>query len=301
MSRYNIAMNYDTYTKNEYTYSAPNLNVGENGIIAFFSDGEYFTFSYDDFSTSMLALDLCAYVSNYSNRNYSDHGNLIAFQVFCYPSSNDYHSLYFLSDNLDYCVIGGGFVYQAGKMDYSTDTLAGGSNDTTYLTNSNFGFSSYTYGAFSGYLNNTKSVFDLSNYKYENGQTYYTDTYPIRGENISFYNHVIVGHSYLTSVPVQYFAYGSPFRDIANGEYERGYGNGYATGWTEGQNFGYELGYNSGVDQNSYNAFNYVAVAFNSVSGILALEVLPHITLGLCFSIPMVFVLIMTMFKLVKK
>lgn len=86
--------------------------------------------------------------------------------------------------------------------------------------------------------------------------------------------------------------------------YQNGYNEGYLNGYDTGYNTGYDDGYavgHSGIDDNSANAFSYIGIAFRSVASIMELEVLPHITLATCFSIPLVFVLIITIFKLVKK
>lgn len=75
--------------------------------------------------------------------------------------------------------------------------------------------------------------------------------------------------------------------------YDNGYGNGYQNGYADG--------YNHNMDKDTLTAFDYIGTAFSSVGGILEIEVLPHVTLGLVFSIPLVLVVIMTIFKLVKK
>lgn len=78
--------------------------------------------------------------------------------------------------------------------------------------------------------------------------------------------------------------------------YETGYTNGYGNGYGDG----YADGYNQ-TDSNTANAFGYIGQAFEAVSNVLAIQVLPHITLGLVFSIPLTFTLIILVFKLVKK
>lgn len=91
--------------------------------------------------------------------------------------------------------------------------------------------------------------------------------------------------------------------------YNEGYTNGYNNGYNEGNNTGYNNGYNDGfndgqstnVTQETAHAFSYVKEVFNAVGGFMSIEVLPHITLGTCFSIPLVLILIMTIFKLVRK
>lgn len=78
---------------------------------------------------------------------------------------------------------------------------------------------------------------------------------------------------------------------------QEGYDNGYSVGYTNG----YHDGYTTGNQNQTHDAFTYIKEAFDAVGGIMTLEVLPHITLGVAFSIPLTIVLIMTIFKLVRK
>lgn len=295
-------MDYKSYLKNEYTYSLPNLSVGENAIYCFLQDGNKATFSYDDLDNDTLVEELLYYVTNKVNRDYSQT-NIVAFEVFRRTATDSFTGQYFLTTCLDYCVVGGTYLYQAGYYDnIQTDTIVNADNDSNYYTSNNVNFSDYTYGRYTGYVSGTYSVYDLTNYKYDSADySYRTDALAVRGENTSYYKHTLMTFNYSTSSAQVYFAYGSPYSDIANSEYERGVGNGYASGWADGNQNGYDIGLNSHVDQNTYTAFGYVMQAFNSVGGIMSLEVLPHVSLGLCFSIPLVLVLIMTIFRLVKK
>lgn len=92
-------------------------------------------------------------------------------------------------------------------------------------------------------------------------------------------------------------SFGEPYYE----RYQEGYASGYSNGYTAGATDYSGTGGNTGGNPATITAFTYIGQAFGAVSSIMALEVLPHITLGLCFSIPLVLVLCMTIFKLVKK
>lgn len=94
---------------------------------------------------------------------------------------------------------------------------------------------------------------------------------------------------------------GSNYSKLYDDGYNAGYNNGYNTGYNTGYDIGFIAGQGTNTNVETAHAFDYISTAFNSVAGILSIEVLPHITLGTCFSIPLVFVLIMTIFKLVRK
>lgn len=98
---------------------------------------------------------------------------------------------------------------------------------------------------------------------------------------------------------------GSNLADAKSQSYDNGYNNGQSVGYSNGYNNGFNDGYAQGQagagTQETAHAFTYITQAFGAVSNILSIEVLPHVTLGVCFSIPLVIVLIMTIFKLVKK
>lgn len=171
-------------------------------------------------------------------------------------------------------------------------------NYPQYNPNSNI--SDFNYGAYNVAFDDDYAVYDFSSVQNENINNYRSDSLYLRGENLSFYNSYLSFYD-LNSNYALTLSYGSPIFEIGNTEYDRGYNNGYTGGYTNGYNDGYGHGINSHTDQYTYNAFGYIGQAFNAVGSILTLEVLPHVTLGLCFSIPLVIVLIMTIFKLVRK
>lgn len=293
-------MNYENYIEHTYNYSAPSLSIGENVIYCFFSNGEGANFSYDGLDENTQVLELMYYVANKANRDYSAKGNLIACQIFSYPSANNYHSELLLTNRLDFVQVGGSFYAQGRRYDdIMNDTLYGGVGHNNYYGGNDLNFTTYNYGYYTTINDNSYSVYDLTNYKYEDSEDYRTDTIAIRGENTAFYTHHLVGALY--QAPQLSLSYGAPISSIANSEYERGHSAGYSTGWVEGQKYGFEQGYNSGIDGNTHNALGYIKQAFGVVDTIMQLQVLPNITLGLVFSIPMVLVAIMVIFKIVKK
>lgn len=145
------------------------------------------------------------------------------------------------------------------------------------------------------------AYFDVTNI--QNMKTYKTDLY-------NFYEYSL-SMDYSTTNYAQngdkiydfYIKTGSYSSTLVDNAFQNGYNTGLGAGFTQG----YQAGYDEGVaDANattaqSATAFNYIGQAFGAVNSVLSLEILPHVTLGLCFSIPLVFVLIMTLFKLVKK
>lgn len=143
------------------------------------------------------------------------------------------------------------------------------------------------------------TIFDYSSVNYDNVD-YLSDTSVIRGENVSLYN--IYFHINDFSNDNVYISFGKSYQSYYTSGYSTGYGNGFSSGYVKGQEIGFQNGVNSnGVNNQTANAFSYIGQAFNACGRFLGIEVLPNITLGMCFSIPMIFVLIITIFKLVRK
>ena len=296
-------MNYENFIQNTIQYPLPNLSVGENTIYCFFSNGTGASFSYDGLDANTQVLELMYYVANKCNRDYTNR-TLMACQVFSYrQEGNYYESELLMTNKLDFVQVEGTFMFQGRRYDdIENDTLFESvAHNNYYLGGNSVNFTEYSYGTYSGLVSNSKAIYDITNYKYEDGYDYRTDVVAIRGENMAFYTHTLVSFNYSSSTPFAKFSYGSPISTIANSEYERGYNGGYNTGWVEGQKYGYEQGVNSGIDGNTHTALNYITQAFQPIETIMSLEVLPHITLGLVFSIPMVLVAIMVIFRIVKK
>lgn len=99
------------------------------------------------------------------------------------------------------------------------------------------------------------------------------------------------------------------FGNAYNHHYQEAYYNGVGVGEDYGFSRGYDKGYEKGFYDGSTTggtvetnrAFGIISGAFNTVSSVMSLEILPNVTIGLAFSIPLVFILIMTIFKLVRK
>lgn len=288
-------MNYQNDLKQSYSYNLPTGTAKTTYV--FFSDGS--GANYTDFEVTDTFYVYLGQVCNQARRDYPQK-QVIACEYFI-PSGNQSHL--FLTNRIDYFIHGGAYNFGCYKInDYVTANFNTGiSTAQDYPTYNAKSFTEYTYGTYSGSLNSALSVFDFSNINYESGNQYYSDTFSIEGENVSFYTHFLTkiqfGQGTLS------FAYGSPLYEQRNAEYNRGYGAGYSSGWTQGNDNGYQIGINQNgnIEQAPAQAFDYIGGAFGAVSNIMSLEVLPNITLGLAFSIPMVFVLIMTIFKLVRK
>lgn len=190
--------------------------------------------------------------------------------------------------------------------DYASTYTAGDEgNESAYC------FEEYNYGYYqTGFTNdNNQSVFDLSNTR-----NYFADiessdltgkvwnAYDSRPDNSLYYNYCLKFTGYqLTSNGLNIRSAsntrGSIIYNSWQTAFDQGYGNGYVNGHVDG--------YNEGVGQSltgeAATAFDYIGGAFGAVTSIMELQVLPHITLGLVFSIPLVLIVIMTIFKLVKK
>lgn len=167
--------------------------------------------------------------------------------------------------------------------------------------NSNLSISDFTYGQYLVYFDDDYGVYDFSSVQNVNLNNYRSDSLYLRGENLSFYNSYLSFYDLNSNYSLS-LSYGSPIYEYGNTEYERGYTNGYSGGSYDG----YQNGYNDGVtiggmDTNSATAFSYLGGAFNAIGGIMSLEVLPHVTLGLIWTIPVVFAIITLIFKLVRK
>lgn len=163
----------------------------------------------------------------------------------------------------------------------------------------NGSFTNYTYSTFNKTINNGYStIFDYTAIK----DNVYNDSarqeWPVvycRADSRSYYTIPLTLDGTATSFDI---SYGNPMRQ----DYLQGYANGYSNGYTRGYTDYTGTGNNYSPTGNvTPTAFTYIGNAFSAVSSIMSLEVLPNITLGLCFSIPLVIVLIMTIFKLVKK
>lgn len=297
-------MNYQNNIKHSYEYNVPSLESGLNATLLFFSDGTGGNIPNYDFGTNGYSLEnYLGYVANYANREYSDRGNLISAELF-FNNVGGFYSIQYFTAGIDYVIHGGTYIYQGRHYDNPlTDNIDSFIGYQTYpkelMQGGYDGFSEFEYIYYTMQLDSTKSVYDFSAL---NVPDYSTDTLTIRGENTSFLCHSLFKFPFNAS-PL-YFAYGTPLSDKYNQGYQIGYSNGYAGGYVQGQDDGYQAGINSiggNIGNQQATAFSYIGNAFGAVGNIMSLEVLPNVSLGLCFSIPMVFILIMTIFKLVRK
>lgn len=176
--------------------------------------------------------------------------------------------------------------------------------DTTYFT-------SYQYNAYNPQFNSLvkSSVFDLSRLQYyfndipsDELENHVFNAYDSKPDNSLFYKYCLKVSGYnihQNTITIHHAsdkmgsAIYNSWQTAMDTGYTSGYGNGYADGYADG--------FNSNLDHDTVNAFNYISQAFTAVSDVLAIQILPNITLGLVFSIPMVFTLILLTFKLVKK
>lgn len=301
-------MNYEGYIEQTYLLEFEH-STNQNGAFLMLANGDvHYVLDnnvYDDVNHLTPYYDAVAYMANYANRTYNEYANMILY----YLASEGRYEL-ITRDIVDYVI----------TDSYTSDidiTLACLNGEAGYLEDLNavtgyaettavYTYTNYTYNAQAeqGVDNNTNLVTDFTNIApFDNGGTHYQEynleRYAVRGENVTYNKYIIeITPNALSNMKL---SYGSPFSRIANNEYQRGYNGGYATGWVEGQNYGFEQGTHSGIDGNTANALSYVKQAFGVVDNIMQLQVLPNITLGLVFSIPMVLVAIMVIFKIVKK
>lgn len=141
------------------------------------------------------------------------------------------------------------------------------------------------------------SVYDFTNTS--RGIRYREDAVIVSAPNSAYYCHAFAIKGAIDNLSI---GIGTPFYDQYMEGYESGMSRGDYQGYRRGYNDGYEVGATTGgVDANTHNAFGYIAETFNAMGGIFNLQVLPNVTLGLCFSIPLVLVLIMVIIRMVKK
>ena len=278
--------------------------------VAYFKDGSSLAVELTGRDSSIEGTDYL--VANYVNRQQGYSSLDLIGYSFYFGTDTNY--IYYVSANkcdfyLFQAVNSGYFEVSAvrGYDQYSDfDDYGLVENYSNYSCLSSFDNTGQLYSSFHHTLNYNASdsvIFDYSSLHYDNGgyNAFYLDSIAIRGENISFYNTYFL----LDHVPSGdcWISYGSPLYDLANSEYQRGYGAGYSGGWVDGNSNGYQQGINANgnIGTQEATAFSYIGTAFNSVGQLLSIEIIPNITLGLCFSIPLVFTLILTIFKLVRK
>lgn len=291
-------MNYQTTLKQTYNIDLDGFS-SNLGAIALMESGSQIEIDEEEFND--YTYDAFLYTAvNYARRltNLQD----IPVMVLAKTPYNLTLACSTKVDFVDMYATGGSVLSAYGKRENGSYwDIGDGSPLSNYPSyNPNATISSYTYGAYSRSFDYDNNIYDFSSIHGATLTSFRQDSLYIRGENISYYNSYLSFYNVPSTAPLT-ISYGSPLYELSNESYETGYGNGYASGWVQGQQEGYEQGINSHTDGYTYTAFGYISQAFTAVGGILQLEVLPHITLGLCFSIPLVIVLIMTIFKLVRK
>lgn len=292
-------MIYDNYILQTYDINlADNIDiVGDNPYYAFLMRDGSIDYHYNEnaFYTTINASfeTLTNYLNGYYYADYLDNSDLLAVFV-----ANPYYN--------DYAII------NTSKIDFNMYSPLNNSNGYVYFGSAYrdytiFDGESVLYN-YSGLMYNTTRTGHQFNYSYNTDYNYVVlDYYNIVSPREEEY------YTAWTNNQWNIFHYTSTFIKHQNGvgftlslgsTYEKvredGYNNGYANGYTNGYQDGYNTG-STGISKEVNTAFDYIGAGFNAVAGIMSLEVLPHITLGLAFSIPLTLILIMTIFKLVRK
>lgn len=298
-------MNYEQSINKTYNLDFGDLLVQRGDAVILLKNGNYITYHTEQTLTDNPKYDeLSATLVNYANQ----HSDSLAMGYLW--ASSDEAIFLAMSSEVDFVVLGSNDNYthfnvyasrmlQATGQYYYIDDGDALANYPQYDYNTSF--TNYTYGSYTSQVTaNKKIIYDFSVVKTQNNTNYKSDALILRGENVNLYNNVLQLADFTgNNVTI---SYGTPYYDYGLMMYDNGYGNGNANGFTNGYDTGYADGLKmGGVDGLSANGFNYLGKAFESVSSILNIEVLPHITLGLCFSIPLVIVLIMTIFRLIKR
>lgn len=305
-------MDYFSNVKQEY-YIDFDVAQEHAGAYCFLANGNVEYVDYDN----VYFDNLCGYFANYCNRTYNS-----SCLGFLYRSSdlntayNGTSLLFVGSDRMDYVVTyssGSNVTLELSSLYHNDDhanvlDLGVCLGYPQFNPNNSFSSSSVIYGSYDKQITNEMySVIDYSSLvEYTESNINFLagldNNFVVRGENINYHKYPVLVRA--TQLSELYFSYGSPYSDLYRQGYQSGSGAGYATGRVDGFDEGYQTGLNAGganIGSQQATAFSYIGTAFGVVSDVLSIQVLPNITLGLCFSIPLVFVLIMTIFKLVRK
>lgn len=290
-------MNYQANLKRTFNIDLDAFSIPRHAIVYFDNGNEY---DIDIPSNISMNYDEVSY---YVINRAKQMDNLELGKPMFYLVSTNYNLSIAVTTNVDYLVIGGysGYV-SAGYTQASNGTyyeIGDGLPIANYPTYNYNEFGQYTYGYYSSELDQSNCIYDFSSVKDKTLVNFRNDSLVLRGENVSLYHTTLAITN--AQLPLS-IGYGSPYYEAYNSEYERGFSSGYADGRVDGFDDGYEAGVIAGrMDENSATAMSYIGGAFGVVNNILEIEVLPHITLGLVFSIPLVFTLITLLFKLAKK
>lgn len=115
----------------------------------------------------------------------------------------------------------------------------------------------------------------------------------------------------LSSVYLNYGVFGvSRFDDFGeifveiqtegNMTYGQGYNSGYSTGYNSGYQTGYQEGQAAPSDQRQNSVFDLLTGAFNAIAGILNINILPGLTLGVLLFTPVIVTIIIVVVKMIK-
>lgn len=300
-------MDYLHNIKTTYHIDFDGFNPSIDCAFIMQSNGDVELVEYTFEHTGSFYDEVCYFYANYGNRNYQKAPSLI---------------LYYSHVTAEYYLISASYVdfiaidsiscvgqYGLSSLYHNEDHApledlgyVGGYQQYNALSP----FTSYTYGSQDfNFTSGNKFITDYYNLaSYVDGVTQYPEGknnfMVVRGENVAYNKYV--SQFVFTSVNEMDISFGTPISDIADAEYYRGSQNGYQTGYVDGKHDGFIQGQQSqGLEEVNATPFTFIGTAFNGVSSLLNIEVLPNVTLGLCFSIPLVFTLIIVMFKLIRK
>lgn len=76
--------------------------------------------------------------------------------------------------------------------------------------------------------------------------------------------------------------------NFINNTNDASYNQGFENGYNNGYDIGYNNGYSEGIESNN-NIFDFILTAFNIVSSVLSVEILPNIRLWYIVAVPLVF------------
>lgn len=78
------------------------------------------------------------------------------------------------------------------------------------------------------------------------------------------------------------------------------YQDGLNTAYSRGYDVGYDVGYIDGVDSDGVNAFGLIGQAFDAVSDVLSIEILPGFQLWVLVTTPLIIAVVIVVVKLIK-
>lgn len=287
--------------------------------IAFYNDGTDYTMNYGNMTSDLTTIDkspveyMVSIMDFYNERSSHLDENLVAFYM---PDNyNRSHEGYlFVNQFIDYALITSLYNYQVSLNSVTFDeTLTSVSTisdamdvNESYLQLKTNGLSSYPldydeYSLSFTALNQTQ-VIDyhfFENYQdFEHGDFFQFQQYR---QNLYQKNVIKLISPDLSTCEIKVQLSNKANSDLI------GYAqNGYDAGLIEGQSIGYANGFDAGVEigktmVGDINAFTYISNSFQALENILALQVLPNVTIGIIVSVPFMLAMIGVIFKLIKK